>query len=363
MAKGLPQARISNSRPASNETTAKIAAARSAQRGRAHRHRNEDSAGAVRLLGAGARRARWRSSRPAITENEQPLLSDVIISRALAPYADVRKGTIEDALARNVSVLVLADVGNVSGADHDCVAQFVENGGVLLRFAGGRMTTNVDDLVPVKLRVGGRYLGGALAWAAPQHLAPFPDASPFRGLDDSARSDGVAAGAGRAVRRTRRAHLGAADRRHAARHRRAQRGKGWIVLFHVTASPAWSSLPLSGLYVDMLRRVLDLAGGARPIEMGTDAAAVFPPYATLDGFGRAQKPPAKRCPSAASEFVEACASPPSRRALWHEGAQIALNAVERRHAFDAVGRCSWNLSPMRHGGAAAAGAAAGARDR
>ena len=24
-------------------------------------------------------------------------------------------------------------------------------------------------------------------------------------------------------------------------------GSGWIVLFHITASPAWSSLPLSGL--------------------------------------------------------------------------------------------------------------------
>ena len=43
-----------------------------------------------------------------------------------------------------------------------------------------------DDLVPVKLRVGGRYLGGALAWAEPQHLAPFPDSSPFARLDHSA---------------------------------------------------------------------------------------------------------------------------------------------------------------------------------
>ncbi|MEI9931464.1 MAG: hypothetical protein WDM89_13225 [Rhizomicrobium sp.] len=43
-----------------------------------------------------------------------------------------------------------------------------------------------------------------------------------------------------------------------------QRGKGWIVLFHISASPTWSSLPLSGLYVDMLRRLLMLSNGTNP---------------------------------------------------------------------------------------------------
>ena len=50
-------------------------------------------------------------------------------------------------------------------------------GGVLIRFAGERMTGGADDLVPVRLRVGGRYLGSAMAWAEPQHLAPFSAAS------------------------------------------------------------------------------------------------------------------------------------------------------------------------------------------
>ena len=34
------------------------------------------------------------------------------------------------------------------------------------------------------------------------------------------------------------------------------RGKGLIVLFHVTADTTWSNLPLSGLFVDMLRRIV-----------------------------------------------------------------------------------------------------------
>ena len=48
-----------------------------------------------------------------------------------------------------------------------------KGGGVLIRFAGERMPGGTDDLVPVKLRVGGRYLGSAMAWSAPQHLARF----------------------------------------------------------------------------------------------------------------------------------------------------------------------------------------------
>ncbi|MEI9887360.1 MAG: hypothetical protein WDN08_12810 [Rhizomicrobium sp.] len=47
------------------------------------------------------------------------------------------------------------------------------------------MTGGTDDLVPVKLRLGGRYLGGALAWAEPQKLAPFADSSPFARAGDS----------------------------------------------------------------------------------------------------------------------------------------------------------------------------------
>ena len=41
----------------------------------------------------------------------------------------------------------------------------------------------------------------------------------------------------------------------------ARRGKGWLILVHTTANTAWSTLPLSGLFVEMLQRVLALAPG------------------------------------------------------------------------------------------------------
>jgi hypothetical protein len=289
---------------------------------------NEESAGAVTLLDAGARRRSVEIVAAGNAQSEQPLLSDTFyLQRAISPYADVHTGTISDALERNVAIIVLADVGRIAGADYDKVRQFVSDGGILVRFAGGRMTTTVDDLVPVKLRVGGRYLGGALTWSAPQHLAAFPDVSPFRGLDIPAdvtvsrqilAEPSVELGERTWARLTDGTPLVTGE----------QRDKGWIVLFHVTASPAWSSLPLSGLYVDMLRRILELAGGARPAEMATDKTAVWPPYATLDGFGRLQKPPGEALSVHATDVAKLSPSAQHPPGLYgHEGAQIALNAV------------------------------------
>ena len=55
-------------------------------------------------------------------------------------------------------------------------------------------------------------------------------------------------------------------------------------LFHVTASPDWSSLPLSGLFVQMLERLTQSAGGLAT-EPETLAGAMWAPQQVLDGFG------------------------------------------------------------------------------
>src|SRR5205085_622570 len=80
---------------------------------------------------------------------------------------------------QNVPMLILADVGNVSGAIHDQLAKWIEDGGMLVRFAGPRLAASEDDLVPVKLRRGGRILGGSLTWEQPQQLAAFAHDGPF----------------------------------------------------------------------------------------------------------------------------------------------------------------------------------------
>jgi hypothetical protein len=201
----------------------------------------------------------------------------------------------------------------------------VENGGLLVRFAGERMASGVDDLVPVELRSGGRYLGGALAWASPQHLAPFPDNSPFGGLSipgDVSVSRQILAEPSVELASHSWARLTDGTPMVTA----TRRGKGWIVLFHVTAGPSWSTLPLSGLYVDMLRRLLSLSVGTDPRDMTVNAS--LPAAFTLDGFGRLATAGAEAQPIRGAQIA---VTEPSRLhppgLYGAPGAERALNAT------------------------------------
>ena len=150
---------------------------------------DERSAGAVTLLDS-----RWKRRRVGVVSGEtadtaQPLLSPAYyIVKALSPFADVREARpgrgdpIIALLDDQVSVMALTDVGVVAGAARDRLAKFVEDGGLLIRFAGTRLANSSDDLVPVALRRGGRVLGGALSWETPKTLAPFDADSPLSGI-------------------------------------------------------------------------------------------------------------------------------------------------------------------------------------
>ena len=185
------------------------------------------------------------------------------------------------------------------------LTQFVEDGGVLLRFAGTHLAGASDDLVPVRLRRGGRVLGGALSWETPKKLAPFDRQSPFFGLtvpDEVTISRQVLAEPDAGLSGQ---DLGAASDG-TPLVTAEQRGKGMIVLFHVTADTTWSNLPLSGLFVDMLRKIVALStetakttdkASRRPIAALQTAATTKPavaPRRTLDGFGVLGAPPADR---------------------------------------------------------------------
>jgi hypothetical protein len=263
------------------------------------------SAGATWLIDERSRRRRVGILSGASADIAQPLLSPIYyIKRALAPFAEIREpptsggDPIEALLAERPSVVTLADMSVPPGPAHDALAQFVESGGVLLRFAGTRLAAGEDDLTPVALRRGGRTLGGALSWETPKHIAAFDKESPFFGLaapDEVTVSRQVLA----------EPEPGLADKTWARLAdgtplvTATPRGKGLIVLFHVTADTTWSNLPLSGLFVDMLRRVVARAGPA-PAETNSataaDKQATRAPYRTLDGFGTLGVPPADAAP-------------------------------------------------------------------
>ena len=123
------------------------------------------------------------------------------------------------------------------------LTRWIEDGGVLVRFAGPRLAAADDDLVPVKLRRGGRMLGGSLSWDQPQQLAAFARESPFFGMavpTDVTVSRQVLAEPDATL--TDRTWATLADGTPLVTAQR--RGKGLIVLFHVTADTRWSDLPL-----------------------------------------------------------------------------------------------------------------------
>jgi hypothetical protein len=189
------------------------------------------------------------------------LLSPLYYLReALEPTADLIDGTMADILLANPDVIVLADVANLAGAESANILSWIENGGMLLRFAGTRLAaselgrTDEDPLLPVRLRAGGRSVGGTMSWGEPKSLAPFIEDSPFFGLplpDDVSVTSQVVAQPDPTLAARVIAQL--ADGTPLVTRRLI--GEGQIVLFHVTANAEWSNLPLSGLFVQMLERL------------------------------------------------------------------------------------------------------------
>jgi hypothetical protein len=310
----------------------------------------ERSAGAVHLLDA---RSQWR--RVGIVSGEsreaaQPLLSPLYyVQRALSPYADVilpSEGNVANALhsliEQKVSTIVLADIGKLVAGTQEELEAWLKSGGVLIRFAGPRLEQGGDELLPVALRRGGRSLGGSLSWSTPQPLAPFEEKSPFRGLavpedvkinrqvlaDPTVASD---------------AEVWATLADGTPLVTASKQGQGFIVLFHVTANSDWSNLPLSGLFVEMLRRVVALGPSQVGIETGKDASSLeaspsaqtlasssgaLPPLQTLDGFGQLTSPPLRAAPIAPDKFDSLVPGPDHPPGYYGpSGAARAFNLV------------------------------------
>jgi hypothetical protein len=285
------------------------------------------SAGAVQLLDK-----RWRRRTVGIVSGAnadvaEPLLSSsYYLQRALEPFADVRLAqgaspaeAVAHFLDQNLPILILTDVGNVGDA-HDRLARWVEDGGVLVRFAGPRLAASEDELVPVKLRRGGRILGGSLSWDQPQPLAAFSRDSPFSGMpvpNDVTVTRQVLAEPDATLGNNTWATLADGTPLVTA----ARRDKGLIVLFHVTGDTRWSNLPLSGSFVEMLKRVVALSGTTVVTEGGNaqnkTARAMVAPSHTLNGFGAFVAPPPSARPvpedfagSATSEHPPGFYGPP-----------------------------------------------------
>lgn len=296
----------------------------------------ETSAGAIRLLPAGSGRALVGLATE--TAQSQPLLSELhYVERAIQPFATPRRGGVRQLIDQNAQAIVLPDASRLSPPETSALEQWIDKGGLLVRFAGPRLANDAHDLLPVRLRPGSRTLGGALAWEKPQALQAFAQDSPFFGLtpppDVAVRRQVLAEPTSE-----REARVWARLADGAPVVTAQPRGKGLVVLFHVTAGPEWSDLALSGLYVEMLKRTLAFAGRAGNAAQGADASGPYLPERLLDGFGALKSPDVDAQSIQPQAFAKAVASPATPPGLYARAGGVAdtIDTVQADEAMNTL---------------------------
>ncbi|WP_378949385.1 DUF4159 domain-containing protein [Mesorhizobium sp. ANAO-SY3R2] len=261
---------------------------------------NQPQAGAVRVLDDSSKRRRVGLLSQVDADESQPLLSPLYyIRRALQPFADLSEPTSSDLaeaipqlIEQKPAMIIMADVGTIPAPAREKLLAWLNEGGTLVRFAGSRLAAagNDEELLPVRLRLGERSLGGALSWTAPQPVSEFPATSPFADLsppDEVTVSRQVLAEPTPDLADRTWANL--ADGTPLVTG--ARRGKGTLVLFHIAPQATWSNLPISGSFVEMLRRIVQLSRNQGTAATMTEGKPVsLAPYRMIAADGRLVPP-------------------------------------------------------------------------
>ncbi len=226
-------------------------------------------------------------------DRNQPLLSPLYyISRALEPFSDLRRAddanvtaSVPELINQGVSAIALADVGVITEAAEKQLTKWINEGGVLIRFSGPRLAASPEgNLLPVAIRPGDRNLGGALSWETPKSLAPFERDSPFFGINPP--RDVLVKKQLLALQETNLEEKTWATLEDGTPLVTAKKqGAGWIILYHVGSDADWSNLPLSGTFVEMLRRTVNLSRSNGTIPSNNETISL-PPLRVLNGEGQ-----------------------------------------------------------------------------
>ena len=262
-----------------------------------------NQAGATRLVDAGSERRTIGLLASGDGDLSQPLLSPLhYISRALSPYANLIEprsadlmNTVPEVLDAKPSILIMADIGTLPKPVEEQLASWIEDGGTLVRFAGPRLAgaNENDPLLPVRLRKGERALGGTLSWSEPQKLRSFSDKGPFAGLtvpDDVTVTRQVLAEPSFDLND--KAYATLADGTPLVTGE--SRGRGNVILFHISPDASWSNLPISGSFVEMLRRIVSLS--QRTGAQGDQQSISLPPFQLLSASGELTPPSSEAKP-------------------------------------------------------------------
>jgi len=248
-----------------------------------------EDAGSIYLFGDQFDKKRVGIANPDQDDGGKPFIeASFYLTRALEPYADVINDGLARLLSSDVSMIILPDVGTLSPSELSRLDDWVRGGGMLLRFAGPAMEqVQQHFLLPTPLRSGTRSLDGALTWDAPPKLSHFNDASPLAGIaisEDIMIKKQLLAQPSEDLPSKSWATLDDGTPLVTA----DSLDRGMVVMVHTTASPDWSNLPLSGVFVQMLERFVKIAGRA-PISFEAVSGA-FEAKLVLDGKGNLVKP-------------------------------------------------------------------------
>lgn len=210
------------------------------------------------------------------------------LTKALELSNDLIDGTIEDILLANPDAIILTDIVKISA--RAAISEWIERGGTLIRFAGPNLAAanhdlqKTDDLMPVKLRRGGRSLGGAMSWGSPKTLQPFEEDTPFFGLPTPTEVK-VTAQVLAQPSPMLSTHVIARLSDGTPLVTQKKLGQGRVVLFHITANTEWSNLPISGLFVSMLDRLVS-NGAKASFEPVALAGTTWKLSQELSAFGK-----------------------------------------------------------------------------
>lgn len=183
------------------------------------------------------------------------------VRRALEPYASVEAVPAENMTRTQANLRVFLDLPVTSDTQAEALLRWVREGGIAITFAGPRIAENGTKLAPGPLLTGTRAVGTRLSWDKPQRLGGFAPNGPLAGMTidpDVTITRQVLAADPAAPGLMRWAWLEDGTPLVTAR----TIGAGAVVMVHANADPRWTSLPLSGLFEQMLRRFLPLVGRA-----------------------------------------------------------------------------------------------------
>lgn len=250
---------------------------------------------------------------------ESPFLGTLyFLRRALPPGTQIIPGTLDRVTANKPGLIFLADTP-LTQAQQTESANYIADGGILIRFAGPLTAESPDKFSAAPLITGDRHLGGALTWTTPENLAPFPANTPFTGLPIDPKTsisqqiladpttldpatvwatlhDGTPLILGKAM------------------------GHGYLVNILTTANAGWSNLALSGLYPAILTRLSNLSQG-----IPENPNSPLPLRSALNAFGGLNPPGITASLTPAQRNVMAI-SPTQPPGLYGSGTgSIALN--------------------------------------